>query len=142
MKIFFPCASVLLLAVTIFAAHADTVLGDSMKKMEDACKQLGPDLKITDATKHNKDLDLQSIAAIKAECLKAREQSPKKAKALPPDQQQTMTASFQKDMDTFIQHVDQVTQEIQDEKWDAARDDFKKLMLEQRDDHKVYRIKK
>jgi soluble cytochrome b562 len=136
-----PAATFLLLALTFSTSQAGTVLGGSMKKMEEACKQLGPDLKQVDATKHNKDLDLQSVAAIKAECLKSRDLTPKKELGLPPDQQQAMTKDYQKDMDAFTLDVDTLNQDIQGEKWDAARIDFKKLMDDQHADHKLYRVK-
>ena len=138
----FPSCAILISALMVAVVHADTALEGSMKKMEEATKQLGPDLKQTDPAKHNKNLDLQSVATIKAECLKARDQEPKKAKALPADQAQTMTTSYQKDMDTFVQHVDQLNADIQAEKWDVAQTDFTNLMKEQHDDHKLYRVKK
>jgi cytochrome c556 len=131
-----------LFLLTAVTANADTAMEGSMKKVSDACKQLGPDLKQTDDTKHNKDADLASVATIKTESLNSRGLVPKKAKYLPPDQQQAMIADFQKDMDSFLQDVETLNQDIQTDKWNAARIDFKKLTDDERASHKQFRVKK
>ncbi len=113
-----------------------------MKNLAGATKQLGTDLKQTDDTKHAKDVDLKSVATIKAEALKSHDLVPKKAKDLPPDQQQAMVADFQKDMDAFGKDIDTLNADIQADKWDAARADFKKLIDDEKAGHKAYRVKK
>ncbi len=113
-----------------------------MKQMEEAAKQLGADLKQTDDTKHAKDLDLQSVAALKDACTKSHDDVPKKAKALPPDQEQAMTASYQKDMVAFGQDIDALGAAIQAENWSGARDAFKKVIDDEKAGHKAYRVKK
>ena len=52
-----------------------------MKKMEEAAKQLGADLKLTDDTKHAKDIDLQSVATMKDACTKAHDEVPEKGES-------------------------------------------------------------
>jgi cytochrome c556 len=113
-----------------------------MKKMATAAHQLAADLKLTDDTKHAKDVDLQSVATIKAESLKAGTGTPKKAQSLPPDQEQAMTASYQKDMDAFSKDVDTLGHDIQTDNWAAARTDYAKVMDDEKSGHKAYRVKK
>jgi cytochrome c556 len=126
----------------VLPARADTAMESSMKNLAGATKQLGTDLKQTDDTKHAKDVDLKSVATIKAEALKSHDLVPKKAKDLPPDQQQAMVADFQKDMDAFGKDIDTLNADIQADKWDAARADFKKLIDDEKAGHKAYRVKK
>ena len=135
-------SAVLLFTVTFSIARADTDLEASMKRIKDASKQLDADLKLTDDTKHAKDVDLKSVATIKDESVKARALVPKRAQNLPPDQQATMTQNYQKDMDAFGLDVATLNQDIQGDKWDAARTDFKKLLDDESAGHKAYRIKK
>jgi cytochrome c556 len=130
------------LALLLVPAHADTAMESSMKNVAGASKQLGADLKQTDDTKHAKDLDLKSVATMKAEAIKSHDLVPKKAKDLPPDQQQAMTQNFQKDMVTFETDIDALGQAIQADKWDDARTDFQKLMDDEHAGHKAYRVKK
>jgi cytochrome c556 len=133
----------LLLAVTFSTARAaDTELEGSMKRIKDASKQLDTDLKLTDDTKHAKDADLKSVATLKDEAVKSRALVPKRAQALPPDQQATMTQNYQKDMDAFGQDIETLNQDIQSDKWDPARADFKKLLADEDSGHKAYRMKK
>jgi cytochrome c556 len=142
MKTLLVSAILLFAAVTFSSVRADTALEGSMKLIKDASKQLDTDLKQTDDTKHAKDLDLKSVATLKDEAVKARTLIPKRAQNLPPDQQQTMTQNYQKDMDAFGQDVETLNQDIQADKWDAARTDFKKLLDDETAGHKAYRIKK
>ena len=141
MKSLLSCVAIFV-SLTLSIAHADTALETSMKKMADAAHQLAADLKQTDDTKHAKDIDLQSVATIKDASTKAHDEVPKKAKALPADQQQTMTASYQKDMETFAKDVDALGQDIQTDNWPAARTDFAKVMDDEKNGHKAYRVKK
>ncbi len=113
-----------------------------MKDMADATHRVQADLKLTDDTKHNKDADLKDVATMKADALKSRTLTPKKESTLPPDQQAAMTASYQKDMDTFAADIDTLSADIQADKWTAARADFQKLMDDEKAGHKAYRIKK
>ncbi len=142
MKSIVACATILSLFTASSFVYADTALETQMKKMADAAHQLDADLKLTDPTKHNKDLDLKSVAAIKAGAVAAQTEEPKKAKTLPPDQEKTMTGDYQKDMVAFAQDVDQLGTDIQADKWDVAQADFKKVMDDEHNGHKAYRIKK
>ncbi len=113
-----------------------------MKDMADATKQVGTDLKQTDDTKHAKDLDLKCVATMKADADKAAKLTPKKEETLLPDQAAAMTVAYQKDMVAFTADIDTLGQDIQADKWDAARADFKKLIDDEKAGHKAYRIKK
>jgi cytochrome c556 len=135
-------ATLLFLAVSAFTVRADTAMEVSMKKMSDAAKQLGTDLKLTDDTKHNKDADLKCVATIQTESTTARGFVPKKAKTLPADQQQAFVADFQKDMDMFLKDVDALNTDITAENWTAARTDFQKMIDDEKSGHKKFRIKK
>jgi soluble cytochrome b562 len=134
--------SLALTLALLLPARADTAMESSMKNLAGASKQLKADLDQTDDTKHAKDVDLKSVATIKAEALKSHDLVPKKAKDLPPDQQQAMVADFQKDMDAFAKDIDTLNGDIQTDKWEAARADFKKLIDDEKAGHKAYRVKK
>ncbi len=133
----------LLLALGALAAHAaDSEMDKSMKKVAAASKLLKADLAQTDDTKHNKDADLQWVATMKTEAQTARGLVPKKAKALPADQQQAMEADFQKSMDAFLADVDTLNTDITADKWTPARADFQKLLDDEKAGHKQFRVKK
>jgi soluble cytochrome b562 len=141
MKHLLLCA-VSIAALFVLPAQAKTELETTMKDMADATHKVEADLKITDDSKHAKDLDLQCVATMKADALKSTKLTPKKEQTLPPDQQPTMTVNYQKDMVAFTADIDTLGQDIQADKWDAARADFKKLMDDEKAGHKAYRIKK
>lgn len=142
MKYVLVCAVSICPLLLVIPAHAKTELETTMKDMADATHKVQADLKLTDDTRHAKDLDLKSVAIMKADAVKARTLVPKKEAALPPDQQAAMTASYQKDMDAFAADINTLGQDIQADKWDAARADFEKLMDDEKAGHKAYRIKK
>ena len=142
MKSIAVVAVLALFTISSVTRGADTALETQMKKMAEGAHQLDADLKLTDPTKHNKDLDLKSVAAIKAGAVAAQSEEPKKAKTLPADQEKAMTDAYQKDMIAFAQDVDQLGTDIQAEKWDIAQTDFKKVMDDEHNGHKAYRVKK
>lgn len=113
-----------------------------MKDMADATKQVGADLKLADDTKHSKDADLKNVAIMKADAVKASTLTPKKEQVLPPGQQAAMTSAYRKDMTTFQADLDTLSADIQAEKWEAARADFKKVIADEKAGHKAYRVKK
>jgi soluble cytochrome b562 len=129
-------------SLLVLPAHAKTELETTMKDMADATHRVQADLKLTDDTKHAKDADLKDVATMKADAVKAAKLTPKKEATLPPDQQATMTVNYQKDMTAFTADIDTLSTDIQADKWDAARADFKKLMDDEKAGHKAYRIKK
>jgi cytochrome c556 len=131
-----------LVPLLLIPAHAKTELEAAMKDMADATKQVGTDLKQADDTKHAKDLDLKCVATMKADADKAAKLTPKKEETLLPDQAAAMTVAYQKDMVAFTADIDTLGQDIQADKWDAARADFKKLIDDEKAGHKAYRIKK
>ncbi len=133
-----------LLPLLLLSAHAETKteLGATMKDMAGATHRVQADLKLTDDTKHNKDADLKDVATMKADAVKSHSLVPAKEKNLPPDQQAAMTASYQKDMDTFAADIDTLNADITADKWAAARIDFQKLMDDEKAGHKAYRVKK
>jgi cytochrome c556 len=135
-------ATLLFVAVSAFTVRADTAMEVSMKKIADAAKQLGTDLKLTDDTKHNKDADLKCVTTIQTESTTARQFVPKKAKTLPTDQQQAFIADFQNDMDMFLKDVAVLNTDITAENWTAARTDFQKLIDDEKSGHQKFRIKK
>jgi soluble cytochrome b562 len=134
--------SAVLYALVLLPTFADTQLEKDMKDMADATHRVQADLKLTDDTKHAKDADLKDVATMKADALKARTLTPKKAKALPPDQQAAMTASYQKDMDAFAADLNTLDADVQASNWPAARTDFQKVLDDEKAGHKAYRVKK
>jgi cytochrome c556 len=142
MKLIAICAAAFSLCVFSSIVHADTALETQMKKMADAAHQLGADLKQTDPTKHAKAVDLQSVETLKTGATASQPLEPKKATTLPPDQEKAMNASYQKDMAAFSLDIDQLGTDIQAEKWDVAQTDYQKVMQDEKDGHKAYRVKK
>jgi soluble cytochrome b562 len=134
--------ALLLCPLLLLPAHAKTELETTMKDMADATHKVEADLKLTDDTKHAKDVDLQCVATMKTDAVKAAKLTPKKEQTLPPDQAAAMTVAYDKDMTAFTQDIDTLGTDIQADKWDAARADFKKLMDDEHAGHKAYRIKK
>lgn len=123
----------------IITANADTPLEISMKTIGKAYKELTLDLK--QPADANKADYLALTGTMKTEAQKARGLVPKKAAALPADQQNTMVAAYQKSMDSLLQTIDSLSQDIQNGNWDNARktmDDIKQQMI---DGHKAFRIK-
>jgi hypothetical protein len=119
-------------------AKGDTPLEGSMKKISKAYKQLALDLK--QPLDANKGDYLALANTIKTESQTARALVPKKAAALPPDQQATMVTAYQKSMDDFSASVDVLIQEITDSKWDDANKQIAALKMEEDDGHKAFRV--
>jgi soluble cytochrome b562 len=134
--------TVSLFSLLLIPAHAKTELEATMKDMAGATHRVEADLKLTDDTKHARDADLKDVATMKADAVKAQTLTPKKEQMLPPDQQAAMTTAYQKDMTAFAADIDTLGTDIQADKWDAARTDFKKLIDDEKAGHKAYRIKK
>jgi soluble cytochrome b562 len=129
-------------SLLMIPAQAKTELETTMKDMADATHKVQADLKLTDDTKHAKDADLACVATMEADATKAAKLTPKKEETLPPDQQQSMTTNYQKDMAMFTKDIDALGQAIQADQWAAARAAFQKLMDDEKAGHKAYRIKK
>ncbi len=111
-----------------------------MKKIATAFKQLNLDLaQPVDASK----ADYVALATtIKTESQTSRSLVPKKAAALPADQQTAMIAAYQKSIDDFSAAVDVLIQELQDGKWDDAKKQLALLKQAETDGHKQFRQKK
>ena len=120
-------------------SHADTPLENSMKRLAKAYKQLTLDLKQpVDASKNDY---LALAATMKTEALKGKDLVPKKAAALPTDQQATMVAAYQKSMDDLVSTIDTLSTAIQAGQWDDARKAMDKLHLQENEGHKQFRSK-
>ena len=136
-------ATALLFSLITFSALAadepSTPLGDSMKKIAKAYKQLKLDLKTpSDASKKDY-LDL--IATIKTELQTSRGLVPKKADGLPDDQKTAMVTAFQKSIDDLAKSVDTLSGDIQDSKWDDANKEIDVILQQEKDGHKQFRKK-
>lgn len=121
------------------AAKADTALEISMKHMGRAYKELSLDLQQPQDSSKSDYLAL--AGTLKTEAQTARGLVPKKAAALPADQQDAMVKAYQKSMDDLAQSIDSLTQDIQNSQWDAARkamDGIQKQMIE---GHKAFRTR-
>jgi soluble cytochrome b562 len=124
---------------SLVSANADTPLETSMKSMSKAYKALFLDLK--QPAEANKADYLALTGTLKTQAQNARGLVPKKAAALPADQQNTMVAAYQKSMDTLIQTIDSLSQEIQDSKWDDAHKTMDAIKQQMIDGHKAFRQK-
>jgi cytochrome c556 len=120
-------------------SHADTQLEGSMKQISKAFKQLSLDLK--QPADANKSDYLALANTIKTQALASRPLVPKKAAALPADQQATMVAAYQKSMDDFSAAVDVLIQDLQAGKWDDANKQIAVLKQDETDGHKQFRVK-
>ena len=110
-----------------------------MKKISKAFKQLSLDLKQPVDTSKS---DYVALAnTIKTEAQSSSALVPKKAAALPPDQQATMVAAYKKSMDDFGAAVDVLIQELQDGKWADANKQLAVLYQDETDGHKAFRNK-
>lgn len=139
-RLFLPVPVLLLYAALFVAAHAKTPLETSMKKMSSAYKELNLDLQQpTDADKAHY---LQLAGTMKTEAQTSRTLVPKKAGALPADQQATMVKAYQKSMDDLIQGIDALTQDLQNSQWDDARKVMAALKQQMMQGHKDFRVKK
>jgi soluble cytochrome b562 len=120
-------------------AIADTPLEISMQHMKKAYKELSLDLQQPQDSAKPDYLNL--AAALKAEGLKARADVPKIADGMTADQKAAMVTAYQKSMDTFVQSVDVLSQDLQQSQWDAARKQMDLLKQEMIDGHKQFRKK-
>jgi soluble cytochrome b562 len=129
-----------LFTLAVFSTtRADTPLEGSMKKISKAFKQLTLDLaQPADANKS----DYVALAnSIKTEAQTSSALVPKKAAALPADQQATMVTAYQKSMKDFSTAVDVLIQELQDGKWADANKQLAILKQDETDGHKQFRLK-
>lgn len=110
-----------------------------MKRMGKAYKQLSLDLKQpSDASK----ADYVALATtLKTEAQTSRGLVPKKAAALPPDQQATMVAAYQKSMDELSASIDTLTQALQNSQWDVANKQLATIKEQMFAGHKEFRSK-
>jgi len=131
-------ATTLCCLIALFSiAQADTPLELSMKRTAKAFKQLNLDLKApVEASKPDY---LALVAAMKTEAQKARDLVPQKASALPADQQATMVAAYQKNVDELSAIYDVLSQAIQASQWDAARATMTKILEQEKAGHKEFR---
>ncbi len=138
-KTFATTLACLFAAAFVSFAHADTPLENSMKSLAKADKQLALDLKVpVDASKSDY---LALAATMKTAVQKARDLVPKKAAALPADQQAKMVADYQKSMDDLSATIDTLTTAIQAGQWDDARNAMTKLLQQEHDGHMAFRTK-
>ena len=136
---FIPVLCVLLYLAAFAAANADTPLETAMKQMSRAYKELSFDLQQPHDA--NKDHYLTLAATLKTEARTSRGLVPKKAAALPADQQAAMVKAYQKRMGDLIQWIDSLTQDIQNSKWDDARKVMAAIKQQMIYGHKDFRIK-
>jgi soluble cytochrome b562 len=125
--------------VVFTAANADTPLETAMKQMSSAYKELSFDLQ--EPHDANKDHYLTLAGTFKTEAQTSRGLVPKKATALPADQQATMVKAYQKSIDDLIQWIDSLTQDIQNSQWDDARKAMSAIKQQMIYGHKDFRIK-
>jgi hypothetical protein len=136
---YIPLLIGLLSLLLVPAATADTPLELSMKQMSKAYKALALDLQQPqDASKPDY---LALTDTLKTQAQTSRGLVPKKAAALPPDQQATMVQAYQKNMDTLLQSIDSLTQAIQNSQWDDARKTMADIKQQMFDGHKAFRQK-
>jgi soluble cytochrome b562 len=130
-----------LFSVAAFSStRADTALDRTMQRMARPYKQLALDLK--QPSEANKTIYLELAEMMKTQAKVARAQVPSKAAALPPDQQATMVAAYQKSMDDLIATIDGLTADLQSSQWDAANQQIAKLKQQMIDGHKAFRTQK
>jgi soluble cytochrome b562 len=134
-------AATLCCLITLLSlAHADTPLELSMKATAKAYKQLNLDLKApVDASKPDY---LALVDTLKTEAQKSRVLVPKKAAALPADQQAAMVTAYQKSIDDLIASYDSLSQAIQAGQWDTARATMTKILDQEKAGHKEFRVHK
>jgi len=133
-------ATLLCLITFLSIAKADSPLELSMKRTAKAFKQLNLDLKApVDASKPDY---LALVDTLKAEATKARALVPQKAAALPADQQAAMVAAYQKSIDDLTATYDALSQSIQAGQWDAARATMTKILDQEKQGHKEFRVQK
>jgi soluble cytochrome b562 len=136
---FIPVLTVLFYLAAFAAANAATPLELAMKQMSRAYKELSFDLQQPlDANKGNY---LALAGTLKAQAVTSRGLVPKKAVALPPDQQDAMVKAYQKSIDDLIQWIDSLTQDIQNSQWDDARKVMGAIKQQMISGHKDFRIK-
>ena len=125
-------------SAVVSIAHADTPLELEMKQISKAFHQLTLDMK---APQDSAKADYVTLATtIKTESQKARTLVPKKAAALPADQQAAMVADYQKSMDDFDQAVDVLIADLQAGQWDAATKQLAVLKDKEGAGHKAFRV--
>jgi soluble cytochrome b562 len=118
---------------------ADTPLELSMQKMGKAYKQLSLDLKQPLAA--NKADYLALAGTMKTEAQTSRDLVPKKAAALPADQQATMVDAYQKGIDELIGSIDALSAAIQGSQWPEATKQMGVIKQEMFAGHKEFRKK-
>lgn len=140
-----PCLSSSFPVILLFAfflsafsdVKADTPLEISMQHMKKAYKALSLDLQKPEESKKPEYLSLAGV--LKTESLKAIDLVPEAADSLPPEQKEAMVAAYKKRMGTFSGSVDELLQNIQSGKWDAARHSIDTLGAEMKSGHKDFR---
>jgi hypothetical protein len=130
-------ATLFCLIALLSIAQADTPLELSMKRTSKAFKQLNLDLKApVEASKPDY---LALVDTLKKEAQTARALVPKKAAALPADQQAAMVTAYQKSVDDLTASYDTLGQAIQASQWDAARTTMTKILDQEKQGHKEFR---
>jgi soluble cytochrome b562 len=138
-RTFIPVLIALLGFTSLATATADTPLENSMKQMGKAYKELALDLQQpADASKSDY---LTLVGTMKTAAQTGRSLVPKKAAALPTDQQDTMVQAYQKSMDDLIKSFDALTAAIQNSKWDDATKVMAQIKQQMIDGHKAFRTK-
>jgi soluble cytochrome b562 len=133
-------ATLCCLIALLSLAQADTPLELSMKATSKAFKQLNLDLKApVDASKPDY---LALVDTLKTEAQKSRALVPQKAAALPADQQAAMVTAYQKSIDDLTASYDTLSQSIQAGQWDAARATMAKILDQEKQGHKEFRVHK
>jgi len=138
-RFFIPVLIGLFCLTSSVTANADTALEISMKQMSKAYKELALDLQ--QPLDANKSDYLALTGTLKTSAQTARGLVPKKAAALPPDQQAVMVTAYQKSMDNLVQSIDGLTQAIQNSQWDDARKIMADIKQQMMDGHKAFRAK-
>jgi len=138
-RFFLPFLIVLIYVTAFVPANADTPLEMAMKRMSSAYKELSFDLQQPHDA--NKDHYLALAGTLKTEAQTSRGLVPKKAAALPADQQGAMVKAYPKSIDGLIQWIDSLTQDIQNSKWDDARKVMAAIKQQMIYGHKDFRIK-
>ena len=136
-RFFTPSLVILAYLALAATAHALTPLEASMKRMSSAYRALTFDLQ--QPSDAHKDTYLSLAGILKTEAQTSRGLVPKKAGALPADQQAAMVKGYQKGIDDLIQSIDSLTQAIQGSQWGNARQTMAAIKQKMMAGHKDFR---
>jgi len=123
--------------ISITPVQAQTDMEKSMDVINDSYRTLGRGLR--NPTPADVPSLLGAVTVMREEAVKSREMTPMKIADMPEAEQAEAMEAYQKDMDTFIEHIDQMQAALEANDFDQAKEVFELLKLDRADGHEAWK---